>query len=103
MVASTYKILLENTADGHASATILEFPDCQVTADTPQEAISQVQARLTQRLATAEIISIQVPTPQPHNPWIEFAGIFKDDPDFEEIAKAIRAERDRPDEDEIQA
>jgi hypothetical protein len=59
MAASTYKILLEHTADGQSSATVLEFPDCQVIAITPQEAISQV--------------------PQPTNPWIEFAGIFKDE------------------------
>jgi predicted RNase H-like HicB family nuclease len=93
MVASTYKILLEQTADGQSSATVLELPDCHVIAITPQAAISQVQSRLTERLATAQIVSIEVPTPQPQNPWIEFAGIFKDDPDFTDIAQAIRAER----------
>jgi predicted RNase H-like HicB family nuclease len=93
MVASTYKILLEQTADGQSSATVLELPDCHVIAITPQAAISQVQARLTQRLATAQIVSIQIPAPQPQNPWIEFAGIFKDDPDFADIAQVIRAER----------
>jgi predicted RNase H-like HicB family nuclease len=93
MVASTYKILLEQTADGKSSATVLELPDCQVIAITPQEAINQVQMRLTERLATAQIISIQIPSQQHHNPWIEFAGIFKDDSDFAEIAQAIRIDR----------
>ncbi|WP_373544796.1 type II toxin-antitoxin system HigB family toxin [Chamaesiphon sp.] len=46
MVASTYKILLKQTADGQSSATVLELPDCHVIAITPQAAISQVQARL---------------------------------------------------------
>jgi predicted RNase H-like HicB family nuclease len=93
MVASTYKILLEQTADGRSSATVLELPDCHVIAVTPQEAISQVRSRLTERLATAEIVSIQIPAPQPQNPWIEFAGIFKDDPDFADIAEALRSDR----------
>jgi predicted RNase H-like HicB family nuclease len=93
MVASTYKILLEQTADGQSSATVLELPDCHVIAITPQSAINQIQARLTERLATAQIVSIQIPAPQPQNPWIEFAGIFKDDPDFADIAQVIRAER----------
>ena len=93
MVASTYKILVEQTADGQSSATVLELPNCQAIAITPQEAISQVQTRLTERLATAQIVSIQIPSPQTQNPWIEFAGIFKDDPDFADIAQAIRAER----------
>jgi predicted RNase H-like HicB family nuclease len=93
MVTSTYKILIEQTADGQSSATVLELPNCQVVATTPQEAIRQVRARLTQRLATAEIVSIQIPAPEPQNPWIEFAGIFKDDPDFADIAEALRADR----------
>ncbi len=99
MVASTYKVLLENTPDGQSSATILDFPDCQATAATDREAISQVQSRLTERLATAKIISIEVPTPLLVNPWIKFSGIYQDDSDFAEIAAAIRAERN-PTEDE---
>jgi hypothetical protein len=95
METSTYKILLENTQEGSASATVLELPDLQITAPTSQEAIAKIQDKLTRRLAKAEIVSIQVPapTPQPRNPWIEFAGIFKDDPDFAAIAQEIRAER----------
>ena len=93
MVASTYKILVEQTADGQSSATVLELPDCHVIAITPQEAVSQVQSRLTARLATAQIISVQIPAPQPQNPWIEFAGMFTDDADFADIAQALRAER----------
>jgi hypothetical protein len=99
MVASTYKVLLEHTPDGQSSATILDFPDCQATAPTDREAIDRVQNRLTERLATAKIISIEVPTPLTVNPWIKFAGIYQDDPDFAEIAAAIRAERN-PTEDE---
>jgi predicted RNase H-like HicB family nuclease len=93
MIASTYKILIEQTADGQSSATVLELPDCQVIAITPQEAMSQVQTRLTERLATPQIISIEIPAPLPQNPWIEFAGIFKDDPDFAEIARSNRNNR----------
>jgi predicted RNase H-like HicB family nuclease len=96
-VAATYKILVEQTADGQSSATVLELPDCHVIAITSQEAISQVQMRLTDRLATAQIVSVQIPAPQPENPWIEFAGIFKDDPDFAEIAQQMRADRTAPD------
>jgi predicted RNase H-like HicB family nuclease len=93
MLASTYKILIEQTADGQSSATVLEFPDCQVIAITPEEAMIQVQTRLTERLVTAKIISIEIPAPEPQNPWIEFAGIFKDDPDFAEIARSNRNNR----------
>lgn len=99
MVASTYKVLLENTPDGQSSATILDFPDCQATAATDREAVNQVQNRLTERLATAKIVSIEVPTPVIVNPWIKFSGIYQDDPDFAEIAAAIRAERNPAEDD----
>lgn len=55
--------------------------------------------KLTERLATAKIVSIEVPTSLTVNPWIKFSGIYQDDPDFAEIAAAIRAERN-PTEDE---
>ena len=93
MIASTYKILVEQTADGQSSATVLELPDCRVIEITPQEAVSQVQSRLTARLATAQVISVQIPAPQTQNPWIEFAGMFRDDADFADIAQALRSER----------
>ena len=93
MVATTYKILVEQTADGQSSATVLELPDCQVIAITPQEAISRVQTRLTERLATAQIISVEIPAPQTQNPWIEFAGMFKDDPDFDEVVEIMAENR----------
>ena len=93
MVVSTYKVLLEQTPDGQSSATVLALPDCHVIAVTPEAAISQVQTRLTERLATAQIVSVQIPASEPQNPWVEFAGIFKDDPDFADIALSLRAER----------
>ncbi|BAZ13331.1 hypothetical protein NIES4071_51700 [Calothrix sp. NIES-4071] len=32
---------------------------------------------------------------------MQFAGVFKDDPDFEEVMKSIRAERTRDDNSEV--
>lgn len=33
--------------------------------------------------------------------WMKFAGIFENDPDFEEIMNSIRAERDSDDDSEV--
>ena len=95
MTAATYKILLENTAEGKASATVLELPDCRVTAETTGAALIEVKQQLTQRLAKAEVVSIEMPTAnQPaEHPMLKFAGIFKDDPDFAAVVAAMRSER----------
>lgn len=91
-----WNILLESTADGFTVGTVLEVPDCQTTDETKQGAIEKVQQLLQKRLAKAEIIKIPVPI-QPissENALMKFAGIFQDDPDFMEIIKEIRAERE---------
>ncbi len=51
-------------------------------------------------ISLGETIAINVepktsslPVVQSQNPWIEFAGIFKDDLDFADIARSIAAER----------
>lgn len=91
-----WNILLETTADGFTTATVLEVPDCQIKDETKQGAVEKVQQLLQKRLDKAEIIKIPAPI-QPleeENPLMKFAGIFQDDPDFMEIIKEIRAERE---------
>ncbi len=92
-----WNILLESTADGFTVATVLEVPDCQTTDETKEGAVEKVQQLLQKRLAKAEIIQIPVPI-QPltsENPLMKFGGIFQDDPDFMEIIKEMRAEREQ--------
>lgn len=92
-----WNILLESTDDGFTVATVLEVPDCQTTDKTKKGAVEKVQQLLQKRLAKAEIIQIPVPI-QPltsENPLMKFAGIFQDDPDFMEIIKEMRAEREQ--------
>jgi predicted RNase H-like HicB family nuclease len=95
MVASTYKILLEQTADGQSSATVLELPDCHVTAATPQAAIDRVRERLSTRLATAEIVSIQIPVPSPQNSWLGAGNLEHSAPlvrDWQNLSESSLAE-----------
>ncbi len=97
MTASTWNILVEPTPEGQMMATVLELPMFQVVAATQQVAIELVRQRLVERLAQAKIIPLQVETPQPVHPMLQFAGIFKDDPDFAEIMAQLQAERAQPD------
>jgi predicted RNase H-like HicB family nuclease len=98
--SSTYRILLENTAEGKALATVLELPECRVMADTIDTALIEVQQQLNRRLAKTEVVSIQVPNnsiqtehQNLEHPMLKFAGIFKDDPDFAVVMASIKEER----------
>jgi hypothetical protein len=86
-------ILLEKDKTGKETAIVLEIPDCRITADTRQQAIDGVRQLLAERLSKAEIVPLQMQLPANPHPWMKFAGIFKDDPLFAEIANDLRAER----------
>ncbi len=95
MVASTYKVLLERTADGQSSANVLELPDCHVIAATPQAAIDRVQESLTIRLATAEIVSIQIPASGHQNSWLGEDNLEQSSPlvrDWQNLSESSLAE-----------
>ncbi|MGV0028892.1 hypothetical protein [Phormidesmis priestleyi] len=102
-------LLVETLAPGKVVASILEFPHCQVEAENREAAISSsypqgvvhLQTTFLERLKHIEAISWDVPI-QPSEPeWMKFAGVFRDDPDFQEIMEAIRAERASDDDSEV--
>jgi hypothetical protein len=102
---------LEAQASGRVAASVIEFPDCRVEAATREAAIAEVQAAFLEQLARSETISWDVPLPfnedlngsgpKADSPWIKYAGMFKDDLDFAEIAAEIRAEREIEDDTEV--
>lgn len=97
----TTPIFVERLPNNGYMARALDFPDCAGRGATKEEAIAQVQTALTQRLAQGEIVYLNVATSQPTgNPWIDHAGIFKDDPTWDEFQAAVAAFRREMDEEE---
>ncbi|WP_414756478.1 hypothetical protein [Anabaena sp. CCY 9910] len=94
-------ILVERNAEGNVIASVLEFPNTQVEASTQEQAVEELKKLLSTRLEKIEIIPVEIQLPQSEaeNPWMKFAGVFKDDVDFAEIADNLRAERNIIDED----
>ncbi len=92
-----FHFLLEASSDGQILGTIAELPGCQVTATTQENAIVELQQMARDRVAKMTVVpfsvDVNVEVEQPENPWIEFMGMYKDDPVFAEIAAELRAER----------
>jgi hypothetical protein len=64
----------------------------------------EVRARLQEQLQTrlrdgAELVTLDVQERLASNPWVEFAGMFQDDPYFEDWQQAIADNRRKIDED----
>jgi hypothetical protein len=93
---NNWNILLESQDDGFTVATVLEVPNLQTKDATRQGAIEKVRQLLQERLAKAEIIQISLPkkTSNNENYVMKFAGIFENDPDFQEIMLEMQAERE---------
>jgi len=88
-----YDVLIENQADGTIKATLLGLPDCQGLGNTETEAIEKVSQSLQTRLETAKIVTLEIEAPKVENPWMKFAGMFKDDPQFDEMLGYIEEYR----------
>ena len=89
----TYPILLESKKQGGYTATVLGWPDCTAQGATRQEALTRIRQVLIERLTQAEIVPLEIEAPQPEHPWLEFAGMFKDNPVFDEVLAEIETYR----------
>ncbi len=92
-------ILVDGDAEGNVIASVLEFPNTQVVAPTTEQAVEELKKLLSTRLEKIEIIPVEIKLPQSEakNPWMKFAGVFKDDADFAEITENLRGERNQKD------
>ncbi|MDP6117556.1 MAG: hypothetical protein QF437_05645 [Planctomycetota bacterium] len=81
-------ILVEPTAHNRFRATGCEpFAD-SVEADTPEAALEQMQEMIDRRISEgARIAAVELPDGA--NAWTEGAGMFRDDPLFDEWQQAI--------------
>jgi hypothetical protein len=45
-----------------------------------------------------EMVAAEVPAPAMENPWVKYAGMFKDDPMFDEVLDIMKQNRRKDDE-----
>ncbi|MEA5600625.1 hypothetical protein [Nostoc sp. UHCC 0252] len=94
-------VIVKQGSDGRIIAIVPGLPELQVEASDRKTALSQIQQRLETHLAGAEIVSLPIKLPfvEPKNPWLEMAGVFKDDPQFQQMLEAIESYRHELDRD----
>jgi predicted RNase H-like HicB family nuclease len=91
-------ILLKAVGKEQFVASVAELSDIQVTAETKEEAIEQLQKMVREHLEGTEVLTFPVVsgevTTDRENPWMEFIGMYEGDEDFAQIAAQLRAERE---------
>jgi predicted RNase H-like HicB family nuclease len=87
----TYRVFLQHLDPDGYRATPLLFPDCVAEGKTREDALANLRAALDARLAQGEIVTIEVG--ESEHPWLKGAGIFKDDPTFDDFLREIERYR----------
>src|SRR5947209_19757435 len=71
-----------------------------VEGATRDDVLNRIRALIGERLQTgAEVAPVGLPHVATPNPWTEFAGMFKDDPYFDEVVEMMAENRRRKDAD----
>lgn len=89
----THPVFIEKVRDDAVKATVIGWPGLSVSAATRQEALAKLQKLLRKRLANGEIVQLAVEDPEAKHPWLESAGIFENNPLFDEVLEEIEAYR----------
>ena len=67
---------------------------------TRAEAVDKLELLLRDRLSNgAEIVAAEVPARVVENPWVKYAGMFKDDPMFAGVLEIMKDNHMKDDED----
>ncbi|NNJ11390.1 type II toxin-antitoxin system HicB family antitoxin [Chloroflexales bacterium ZM16-3] len=87
-------VLIEQKPEGKVTASLLGWPDITAEGTTEDEAVHALRHALAAHLQDAKIVPLEVSGEQP---WLQTAGMFRDDRFADELDTLIaehRRERD---------
>lgn len=93
-------VLVEQTDDQTYRAETIQPISLAAEGRTREEAVERLHKLAQQRLAAGEIIHLELPDVSGPHPWMPYAGIWKDHPDFEDLLSHIVDYRRQLDETE---
>ena len=88
-----YAVLVEQPEEHRWIAQVLGWAECQAQGTSRETAIAALQQLLRDRLAHTEVIYLDIPEPTSEHPFMQYAGMFKDDPQFDEVLTEIATYR----------
>ncbi len=89
-----YRVLIHQQAEDNFTASVFELPTLVAQGKTEEEALSGVQATLTDYLSRSKIVTLEVEAhPVYKNALLQHAGCLKDDPSFDEFMEEMQRYR----------
>lgn len=87
-----YSALVEKREGGY-QASLWGLPDYSVFETTREDALKKLRQLVDTRLKNVEIVTQEIDIPKSENPWIKYAGMYKDEPLFDEVISYIETYR----------
>lgn len=93
-----YTVLIQSKRGGFM-AMIPTLPDCRAQGKTEQQALDKIRNKAQKLLANTKLITITLNENghrKEDDPWLAMAGMWRDDPTWDEYQRLIRKYRKRP-------
>ena len=87
-------MLLTKESDNRYTARAMLLPNIVVSGTDESQVLDDLRIALADVQANSRTVRLEVPSPKkPRDPWLEFAGMWKDEPDWELFQAEIEAYR----------
>lgn len=87
-----YQVFVQSRSDSTFVASVIGVPNCTAEGSTREEAVANAKAVLEAQLKTGELVTIEVNSKNyPAETTVErkYAGIFADDPTFDDFIEKL--------------
>lgn len=93
-------ILLRQAGNGYVARPLL-WPDKAVHGNTEQEALEGVRALIRDLIDQTQFVKVEIDVPEQvsDNPWLARAGLFADDPTWDDFLASMAEYRRQIDEE----
>src|SRR5437868_3602016 len=81
--------IVERISDDRYRAVITQPFLIESEGDTFDDAVSRIRELATNRLTTVQFVQINIPHHDLPHPWARWAGIWKNNPDFDQFLANI--------------
>jgi len=89
----TLNVFIQPIPEKGYLARVLGWPDFVVEGKTKEHVLENIKMELAHRLAEGEIVRLDYEPKNGTHPWMKFAGMWKDDPMFEDVLEEIKTYR----------
>jgi predicted RNase H-like HicB family nuclease len=101
-----YQVFVQNPTDQTFMASVVGLPNVTANGITEKEAIDRLKGILNSQFKNGKLVTIDIDVPseklsEKSDPWITNAGIFKDDPTFDDFLSEMEAYRNEVNSTEV--